>query len=78
MASTAPVDCEPLVALLPAQPPEAVQAVVLADFQVSVARPPLLTVLGVALRATVGAVEATVTVVDCEALPPPTPVHVST
>jgi Mg-chelatase subunit ChlD len=78
LASTAPADCEPLVALLPAQPPEAVQAVVLTDFQVNVARPPLLTVLGVALKATVGAVEATVTVVDCEEALPPRPVQVST
>jgi hypothetical protein len=77
LASTAPVDCEPLVALLPAQAPEAVQAVVLADFQVKVAMPPLLTVLGVALRATVGAVEATVTIVACDAFPP-RPVHVNT
>lgn len=77
LASTAPVDCEPLVALVPAQAPEAVQEVALADFQVKAAVPPLLTVLGVALRATVGAAEASVTVVDCDALPP-RPVHVST
>ena len=77
LASMAPVDCEPIVGLLPAQAPEAVQEVALADFQVKAAVPPLLTVLGVALRATVGVVEATVTVVDCDALPP-RPVHVST
>jgi hypothetical protein len=76
LASTAAVDCEPLVALPPAQAPEAVQAVVFVDFQVKVAMPPLLTVLGVAPRATVGAAASTVTVVSCDVFPW-IPVHVN-
>jgi hypothetical protein len=44
--------------------------------QVSVAALPALTVLGVALKVTTGADPATVTVADCEALPPG-PVQVS-
>lgn len=70
------LDCEPLIALLPDQPPEAVQAVVLVDDQVSVVAPPLLTVLGAAERLTVGAGVLTDTVADCVALPP-VPVQVS-
>ena len=66
----APLDCEPLIALLPDQPPEAVQAVVLVDDQVSVVVAPLLTVLGAAERLTVGAGVLTETVADCVALPP--------
>ncbi len=46
---------EPLVAMLPDQPPEAVQAVALVVDQVRVELPPLATVLGLAPRATVGA-----------------------
>jgi hypothetical protein len=38
---SAPVDWEPLSALLPDQPPPAVQAVALAEDQMSVALPPL-------------------------------------
>ena len=70
------LDCEPLIALLPDQPPEAVQAVVLVDDQVSVVVAPLLTVLGAAERLTVGAGVLTETVADCVALPP-APVQVS-
>jgi hypothetical protein len=70
LASTAPVDCEPVVGLLPDQAPEAVQDVACAALQLKVARPPLLTVLGAALRVMLGAAEATVTVVDCDAWPP--------
>jgi hypothetical protein len=73
---SAPLACEPLIALLPDQPPEAVQAVVLVDDQVSVVAAPLLTVLGAAERLTVGAGVLTVTVADCVALPP-LPVQVS-
>ena len=61
---SAPVDCEPLGALLPAQPPEAVQAVALAADQVKVALPPAASVLGLALMLTVGADEVTDTVAD--------------
>jgi hypothetical protein len=64
------VDWEPLVPLLPDQAPEAAQDSELADFQVNVDVPPLLTVLGAAVSATLGVAVVTVTVVDCEALPP--------
>ena len=62
---SAPVDCEPLSALVPDQAPEAVQAVALAADQLSVDAAPLATVLGVALSLTVAVASAvTVTVVD--------------
>ena len=48
----APVDHDPLVGTLPCQPPEAVQAVASADFQVTVELPPLPTVVGVATSVT--------------------------
>jgi len=51
---SAPVDQVPLVATLPCQPPEAVQAVALEDVQVSVELPPLLTVVGAAVNVTDG------------------------
>ncbi len=70
------MDCEPLVASLPDQAPDATQEVALVEVQDRVEALPLVTVLGLALRATVGAGELTVTVADCAALPPP-PVHVS-
>ena len=60
----APVDCEPLIALLPDQPPEAVHEVAFADDQVRVEPLPLATVLGLAPIVTVGAPFATVTVAD--------------
>jgi hypothetical protein len=68
---SAPVDWEPLIALLPDQPPEAVQAVALLETHVKVELPPLVMVLGLALMLTVapGAL-LTVTVADCAALPP--------
>ncbi len=74
-AVSAPVDCEPLTALLPDQPPEAAQEVAFLDDQVNVAEPPLATVLGLAVKLTVGAGEVTVIVADCDALPS-VPVHV--
>jgi hypothetical protein len=53
-----------------------VQLVALAEVQVRVDVPPLETLVGLALRDTVGAVgEETVTVADCEA-EPPAPVQV--
>jgi hypothetical protein len=51
----APVDCVPLVTLLPVQPPEAVHAVALAADQLKVDEFPLLTEPGVAERLSVGA-----------------------
>lgn len=76
LAVSAPVDCEPLTALLPDQPPDAVQAVALVDDQFKVAAAPLFTVVGFSVRLTPGAGWVTETVVDCVALAP-VPVHVS-
>ena len=77
LAVRAPVDCEPAAALVPAQAPEAVQVVALVADQVSVELPPLATVLGAALKLTVGAGAVTETVADWVALLPPVPVQVS-
>jgi hypothetical protein len=73
---SAAVACEPLVASLPLQPPEATQDVALVEDQVNVDALPLFTVLGLALNVTVGAGWVTVTVADCAALPP-APVQVT-
>jgi hypothetical protein len=75
-AVSAPVGDEPLTALLPDHAPEAVQEVAFVDDQVSVEPSPLATVLGLALKLTVGAGGVTDTVADCAALPP-APVQVS-
>jgi len=69
--------CEPLIALLPLQPPEALQEVAFADDQFNVEAPPLAIVLGLTVKLTVGATVETETVADCVALPP-APVQVST
>ena len=53
----------PLVGSLPDQPPEAVQLDAFAADQLSIADPPLLTLVGVALRLTVGATTAAFTVI---------------
>jgi hypothetical protein len=73
-AVRAPVDCEPLTALEPLQPPLAEQEVALVADQVSVELLPEEIALGPALRITVGADAETVTVAVCTALPPG-PVH---
>ena len=70
------MDCEPLTALAPDQAPEAMQVVALLDDQVTAALLPLVIVLGLAAKATVGAGGVTDTVVDCVALPP-APMQVS-
>ena len=62
--------CEPLKALLPDHAPEAVQEVALVADQASVAPLPLATVLGLAVKVTVGEGAVTDTVADCVALPP--------
>jgi hypothetical protein len=62
VAVSAPVLTLPLVASLPDQPPEAVQLVAFADDQLSIAEPPVLTVVGLAVRLTVGATAAAFTV----------------
>jgi len=58
------------VASLLDQAPDATQEVALVEVHDSVEVPPLVTVLGLALKVTVGAGEVTVTVADCAALPP--------
>jgi hypothetical protein len=70
VAVRAGVVCEPAVAIVPLQPPEAVQAVALVDDQVSAEVAPLFTVAGFAVKATAGAGLVTDTVADCAALPP--------
>jgi hypothetical protein len=70
LAVSAPVDCEPVVVLVPDQAPEAVQAVAFVADQPSVEALPLATVLGLAVKLTDGAGVLTVTVADCVALPP--------
>jgi hypothetical protein len=74
---SAPVDCDPLTGLLPAQDPEAVQAVACVADQVSVALLPLATVLGLAPRLMVGAGCVTEMVADCAAALLPVPLQVS-
>ena len=76
-AASTPLDCDPLVGLLPDQAPDAVHAVAFAALHRSVELVPLAMVLGVALMLTVGAVDFTDTVADCVALPP-LPVQVNT
>jgi hypothetical protein len=61
---------EPLIASVPDQPPEAAHEVALVEFQLKVDEPSVFTVLGLALKLTVGAAADTVTVTDCAALPP--------
>ena len=74
MALSAPVLALPFVGSLPDQPPEAAQLVAFAEDQLSIADPPLLTLVGVALRLTVGATTAAFTVIanagsEADALP---------
>jgi len=73
----APVDCEPIVALAPDQPPDAEHEVALLDDQVRVDEAPLAIVLGFAAKATVGVGAVTDTVLDSVALLPTLPTHVS-
>lgn len=68
---SAPVDFEPLLASAPDQPPDAVQEVALVEDHVSVEAPPLETLLGLALKLTVGAGVESDTVTDWDAEPPP-------
>jgi len=66
------VDWLPLVALLPLQPPEAVQLVALVELQLRVEEPPLTTEVGLAVIVTVGGAGGvpTETVTVWLALPP--------
>ena len=76
-AVRAPVDWLPEVALVPDQPPEAVQEVALVEDQVRVEAPPLVTEVGFAVSETVGTGGAAVTVTVADALAlPPAPVQV--
>jgi hypothetical protein len=64
VAVSAEVACEPVVACEPLQPPEAVQELALVDDQLNDEVAPLLTVLGFAVRVTVGVAAVTDTVAD--------------
>ena len=70
VALSAPVLALPFVGLLPDQAPEAVQLLALLEDQLSIADPPLLTPVGLALKLTAGAGVETLTVTDWVALPP--------
>jgi hypothetical protein len=72
---SAAVCCEPLMASEPLQPPDAAHAVAPVEDHVNIDVAPLATVLGVAVKVTVGAGVVTVTIAVCAALPP-APVHV--
>jgi hypothetical protein len=76
LADRAPVLCVPLTDSVPAHAPEAVHEVALVEAQVSVEAPPLATLVGLALKDTVGTAADTETVADCDA-DPPVPVHAS-
>jgi hypothetical protein len=64
------VDCDPLVAFAPDQPPEAVQEVALVEVHVRVELLPDTTLVGLAVSVTVGAEVMTATLADAEPLPP--------
>jgi hypothetical protein len=70
VALSAAVTCDPAVASVPLQPPEALHAVAFVDDQVNVEVAPLFTVVGFAAKVTAGAGVLTETVADCAALPP--------
>jgi hypothetical protein len=53
--ASAPVDCDPLTAMEPLQPPEAVQNWTFVAFQISVVCPPLAMVVAAAVSVTAGA-----------------------
>ncbi len=72
------MDCEPLAAWLPDQPPEALQEVAFVADHVNVELLPLTMELGLAARLTVGAGVAAVTdTVAAWVALPPGPVHVN-
>ena len=76
LALSAPVDCDPLVARAPDQPPDAAQLVALVEDHDKVALDPLEMLVGLALSERVGAGADTEIVTDWAALPP-APVQVS-
>ena len=67
---TGPVLCVPLVALLPLQPPVAVQEVALVELHVSVDAPPLAIEVGLAVNVTVAAGTTVTAAVTIELVPP--------
>jgi len=69
VALKATVVCEPLVASVPVQPPEAEQFEASLALHLRTVAAPLFTVDGVAVKVTAGAEEATETVTDCDTLP---------
>lgn len=71
-----PVDCDPVVALAPAQAPEAVHEVALLDDHVRVDALPRPMVLGLALKLTVTVGFALTVTVAVWAAVPPAPVQV--
>jgi hypothetical protein len=76
VAVSAAVPWVPLVALVPLQPPEAVQEVALVELHVSVEAPPLATEVGFAVNVTVGA-GTTLTLAVATLLVPPAPAQVN-
>jgi len=70
LAVSAAVYWLPEVALVPVQPPEAVQEVMLAEDQVSIEVPPLVTDVGIAASDTVGVVGAAAGADSDTAVPP--------
>jgi hypothetical protein len=70
LVDSAPVDCVPVTALEPVQPPLAVQELAWVADQLKVAAAPLVTVLGLLEKVTVGVGAVTDTVADCAAVPP--------
>ena len=77
LAVSAPVDCVPLAAFEPLQPPEAVHDVALVELQVNIELLPLAIDVGLAVSVAVGArAVVTVTVAVAGALVPPGPVQV--
>lgn len=73
----APVLCEPLVAFVPLQPPEAVHEVALVEFHVSMEAAPTAIDVGFAASVTVAAAPDKVTVAVAIALAPPAPLQTS-
>ena len=69
LALSAPVDCDPLVARVPDQPPDAVQGVAFVEDHDRVALEPLEMLVGLTLSETVGTGADTEIVTDWAALP---------
>jgi hypothetical protein len=70
VAVSADVVALPAVPCVPLQPPEALHEVAFVDDHVRAEVAPLLIVLGLAAKVTVGAGLVTVTIATCETLPP--------